>query len=473
MSRSFSVLFLVLVAKNFVFGQHSNSSSVFTQVGGRLVTTCPPTGVACSSGGDCCGSKGDTNSVTRALTYDVGSGVFNGTLTSNGCPATIGADAPPNPSSTCVQFSFPYFHGDVVTPFGGPIAVTLAGGYIYNGQEAGFSHAEEPTLCDGAPLAYCAGGMAIPICLEALNYTCSTSGGAAAAAALATSVAGGMFAGDAACGFHASPWHAHSDPLCEYDHAGLGHSPLIGLAFDGLGIYGLHEADGEEPTDLNACNWHVGRVPGTAQSGGADLQPNDVAVGFGAGSGAVPHYHVSSGWPFTLGCYGNMSFDDCLAASPATCNTWVPTYTPEGETMYVDDWCTCRRADGQLPATAAGVLPTVAGALCYSTYTGNAMAPSSPSGTVPCSNCSTCPGVVVVPPAAPPPGLNKAALAGGLGGGLGSALVLGGGVLAWRGRRRLVHKIGATQPAGDATEPLLPTSTATEHGVNVKADLAP
>jgi len=478
---SIPALLLLALCLVSVSGQHSNSSSIFLQVGGRVVTTCPSTGVACSSGGDCCGGKGGTNYVNRSLSYDTVSGVFSGVLTSNGCPATIGADAPPNPQATCVEFAFPYFTGDAPTPFGGPIALTLSGSYIYNGQEAGFSHAEEPTLCDAAPAAYCAGGMAIPVCLQALNWTCSSSGGAAAAAALATSVAGGMFAGDAACGFHASPWHAHSDPLCEYDHKLSGHSPLVGLAFDGLGVYGLFESSGAEPPDLNACNWHVGPVPGSAQSGGSDVAPADVAAGFAAGP-AVPHYHVSSGWPYTLGCYGNFSFDQCLAASPATCNTWVPTYTDAGETTYVDDWCTCRRADGQLPQTAAGVLPAAAGARCYTTYKGNSMAPNSTVDTVLCAACSSCPGIPLgqppQPPGPPPPppppaaqpqpagsaGGSLAALAGGLGGGLGGALVLGGGLLAWRSGRmvRLLGtgaKAGAGEPGGKPGEPLLPTST--------------
>lgn len=41
------------------------------------------------------------------------------------------------------------------------------------------------------------------------------------------------------CGGHAMPYHYHNDLYCDYNHLAPGHSPLIGFALDGYGIYGL------------------------------------------------------------------------------------------------------------------------------------------------------------------------------------------------------------------------------------------
>jgi hypothetical protein len=58
---------------------------------------------------------------------------------------------------------------------------------------------------------------------------------------------------------------------CDYNHQLPAHSPLIGWALDGFGIYGLYEAhaDGaqEKPTDLDACNGHAHAVPANATYG--------------------------------------------------------------------------------------------------------------------------------------------------------------------------------------------------------------
>jgi YHYH protein len=83
-----------------------------------------------------------------------------------------------------------------------------------------------------------------------------------------------------ACGGHPLPnsvsYHYHGIPFCitdEVDTPGE-HSAVIGYLFDGYGIYGPQDVDGEEPTDLDECMGHFGPTP-------------DFPEG-------VYHYHVSS-----------------------------------------------------------------------------------------------------------------------------------------------------------------------------------
>ena len=59
-----------------------------------------------------------------------------------------------------------------------------------------------------------------------------------------------------------TPWyHAHVAPRCEYNQANPdGHSPIVGIALDGYGFYGVWETATTMP-DLDACNGHTGPVP--------------------------------------------------------------------------------------------------------------------------------------------------------------------------------------------------------------------
>jgi hypothetical protein len=83
------------------------------------------------------------------------------------------------------------------------------------------------------------------------------------------------------------PYHYHMDISCDYNHTTMGHSPLVGLALDGRGIYGVFESDNyEAPLDLDACGGHVGPVPGNESHG--------------VSGGAVYHYHVQKKAPYTL-----------------------------------------------------------------------------------------------------------------------------------------------------------------------------
>lgn len=93
------------------------------------------------------------------------------------------------------------------------------------------------------------------------------------------------------CGGHVDPggwyhWHAVStdiETVFEHEHVDadchLEQEPgaLFGYAFDGLPIYGSQESNGDLPSDLDACNGHVGATSDHA--------------------GKTYHYHASTSFP--------------------------------------------------------------------------------------------------------------------------------------------------------------------------------
>ncbi len=88
---------------------------------------------------------------------------------------------------------------------------------------------------------------------------------------------------DECCG-HPDPmgrYHYHIYPKCVHtsfkDEEGK-HSPLIGYAFDGYGVYGPNGENGKPPADLDECNGHTDNVRGY-------------------------HYHVTNKFPYILGGY--------------------------------------------------------------------------------------------------------------------------------------------------------------------------
>ncbi len=72
------------------------------------------------------------------------------------------------------------------------------------------------------------------------------------------------------CNGHASPYHYHSDLVCDYERDASAtknfHSPLVGYALDGRGIYGVYEKNSQGPADLDLCGGHFGPVPGYSES---------------------------------------------------------------------------------------------------------------------------------------------------------------------------------------------------------------
>jgi hypothetical protein len=170
------------------------------------------------------------------------------------------------------------------------------------------------------------------------------------------------------------------DPKCEYtpsssaaSSAVTAHSPLIGIALDGRGIYGVWEAAGSKPT-LDACGGHVGVVPATASAtvGGVISTATTGITGFTSSS--VYHYHASTTFPYTLGCFSSaaLSYTSCTALYPG-CKSFRPTVYSNGSRYYYDDWCPCGTtiagSTGQ-PITAISAVPTVSGATCYSSAAG-------------------------------------------------------------------------------------------------------
>ncbi|HEY7065347.1 MAG TPA: YHYH protein [Chloroflexota bacterium] len=81
-------------------------------------------------------------------------------------------------------------------------------------------------------------------------------------------------------------YHYHNLSAC-IDDSGTGHSPLVGYAFDGFGIYGHRGENGQVLTDadLDECHGHTHAVQWDGQTV------------------ALYHYHATWEYPYTLGCY--------------------------------------------------------------------------------------------------------------------------------------------------------------------------
>lgn len=83
-------------------------------------------------------------------------------------------------------------------------------------------------------------------------------------------------------------YHYHNLSTCLDDGGDpRKHSPLLGYAFDGFGIYGHRGEDGKElrNADLDACHGHVHAIDWDGQRI------------------ALYHYHATWEYPYTVGCY--------------------------------------------------------------------------------------------------------------------------------------------------------------------------
>lgn len=123
------------------------------------------------------------------------------------------------------------------------------------------------------------------------------------------------------CRGHASPsasgdsrkgiYHYHTNPApgCVYtDVSGL-HSPLFGIMFDGVPIYGKYGDNGILPTNLDECNGHV-----------------DTTCPF-------YHYHVTSNltYPYLTNC-----LKGCLNGTTAISDQFVPMTMDKNGNMIRD-----------------------------------------------------------------------------------------------------------------------------------------
>eukprot|EP01134_Creolimax_fragrantissima_P008633 CFRG8633T1 len=284
--------------------------------GGGDISTSISSDLCTIPDGTSCSDDGTTNEVMSNITYDDTTGIYSGIMIFNQCP-----NNDPNgrtnstqeyqimATSSCQQITFPdmNYEGPVAAPLRGRIGLSMYGVNIYGPMEAGF---QEGFVCDGGS---CEGGVDVPMCAASLDAQCSGD------------INEGLLLDP--CGGHAQPYHYHENLACDYDQDAPGHGPLIGIALDGVGIYGLNEDTNELPTDLDACGGHVGYIA----SEGAE----------------VYHYHVQSTAPYTLGCFGPVnSVDECKALYPDTCGSgYTKIPLASGEICYDSD-CPCFNSDG-------------------------------------------------------------------------------------------------------------------------------
>jgi len=125
------------------------------------------------------------------------------------------------------------------------------------------------------------------------------------------------------------------------------HSPLIGIALDGRGIYGAWEGNGAPV--LDSCNGHVGAVPGTfslssGATNGYTTSPSGMPT---VSTTNTYHYHVSNTFPFTVGCFASSttSYSACAAVYPGAagsqggCGTFIPAVLKNTSTYFYDSAC--------------------------------------------------------------------------------------------------------------------------------------
>ena len=97
-------------------------------------------------------------------------------------------------------------------------------------------------------------------------------------------------------------YHYHHDSPC-FDHGSkTEHSPLLGYALDGFGIYGGRGEGGKLLTnaDLDECHGHTGSA--------LDRHGNEINQ---------YHYHINNEFPYTLGCFKGEVDQSMLQMRPA------------------------------------------------------------------------------------------------------------------------------------------------------------
>ncbi|MEK7277480.1 MAG: YHYH protein, partial [Chloroflexota bacterium] len=89
-------------------------------------------------------------------------------------------------------------------------------------------------------------------------------------------------------------YHYHDISTClTLSDAGGAHSPLVGYAFDGFGLYGHYGQNGATITDadLDECHGHTHEVS------------------WDGNSVEIYHYHATWEYPYTVGCFRGMSLE--------------------------------------------------------------------------------------------------------------------------------------------------------------------
>eukprot|EP00756_Hemistasia_phaeocysticola_P010867 Hpha_TRINITY_DN15056_c0_g3::TRINITY_DN15056_c0_g3_i3::g.126085::m.126085 len=274
--------------------------------GGGSTPSTQCTGLA--DGGKCA-KDGSSNFHTWTGSYNAQTGLFQGSLVTNGCSQNSygycaqcnggqGMETSHQHTASCISLSFPASGYDTTpkaAPARGIVGLSVRGVNIYGPLEAGFGSGTQPNPCKNGATGVCSGGVDVPTCEASLEKMCG-----------AANVDYGLMLDT--CGGHAMPYHYHKDLKCDYDHTAPGHSPLIGIALDGRGVYGLYETSQQRPTDLDACNGHTGATPAFTGDGTASSVTS-------AASTSVYHYHVSSTPPYTIGCYGPADLASCKSVT--------------------------------------------------------------------------------------------------------------------------------------------------------------
>ncbi|XRB18492.1 hypothetical protein RI054_18g83380 [Pseudoscourfieldia marina] len=211
------------------------------------------------------------------------------------------------------------------SPVLGNVGYTTSGRNIFGPFEAGFGsepdavaseNTRPPYPCyDGQKYyGYCPGGMDVGTCEASLFEQCGDG-----------NVLTELFMDS--CGGHASPYHYHTDIVCNYDVNAPGHSSLVGFMLDGVALYGKNEGASMLPSDLDACGGHFGLVPANST--------------FGIPSETVYHYHIQLEPPYLSGCFGPVnSVQECKALYTARnrgCSTIENVNMGYGATHDDDD----------------------------------------------------------------------------------------------------------------------------------------
>eukprot|EP00238_Polyblepharides_amylifera_P009832 CAMPEP_0196580674 /NCGR_PEP_ID=MMETSP1081-20130531/29978_1 /TAXON_ID=36882 /ORGANISM="Pyramimonas amylifera, Strain CCMP720" /LENGTH=428 /DNA_ID=CAMNT_0041900615 /DNA_START=106 /DNA_END=1392 /DNA_ORIENTATION=+ len=294
--------------------------------GGGVVASGQTSVGTCTPNSGTCSSAGTSNYVYRSLSYNVSTGKMTGTITTNQC-----VDHPAEQGTVdCIEQQFPapdFASAPSGIPTLNRIALGLKSGInIYSAYEAGFGIGNAPFPCGmqqqgslGGTYGECLGGLSVEQCDAHLAATCAEG-----------DVLTSLFLDN--CGGHANPYHYHADMVCDYDLTTGVHSAATGLGLDGVVIYGKYETGTSAPLDLDPCNGHLGPVPESTE--------------YSITASTVYHYHMTTSFPHTLGCFGPVADEAaCKALYPQQCGDGVTALVVKENEVNVtydfDLYCPC------------------------------------------------------------------------------------------------------------------------------------
>jgi len=305
----------------------------------------------CSSSSISCGSSGSLYYNQRNYTYNSTTGLFSGTLMTNGCPNWATSTSPNSGGCTTVTIPNGVYPITTAASRLETTGYNIEGGVtIKSVLEAGFSAG---TFCTNQTTMIM-NGADLMLTLASIQYQCpgsyitSRTTGVISECASSTNASCSSYTSKTTlmnsdgCGGHTSPYHIHEDLACDYNASdSSGHSALVGVMLDGRGLYGLWESSGVYAyKTLDACNGHYGNTPAyTTKSAGAAGSTVGKGVTFPAATN-VYHYHTSLINPTLPGCFGPVTSLAAAQSMITTCSTTTKsskwsTCTTLGYTDYV------------------------------------------------------------------------------------------------------------------------------------------